>query len=845
MIKQLLLCCIFFTSLSYLAQGQTAYEQKLVVEFEQRAREHARPIEYLQTDKDIYETGEQLWFRFTQLDGQLLTPHPKDSILYLRLVKQTDRDVFWEEKYPLIGGFSDGMVLVKDDLAPGIYQLEAYSPSGVYHGMERYHAFKELEIRKYISPEIIIRHNHEDDGDSLSLILSDKQANRLSDAEVKASWLDVQKKPVHQASFRSDAEGKLSIPIQRNDAQLLDLEIVSGNKQVFQRLPLKNQNESNRLTWHAESGKLVHHQETSVMLSSTGSASKDQSRQGVLLKDGEILTFINLGADGLGKLRIRPEKGAVYEIRWNDAPSDTVTVFDQIEEEGVTINLRPMVDTLMVGIQTSWPRQKHLVRIQMRGIVYVFQELMLESNSQIKIPIAHIPSGIAEVAVFNEASEPLGQRLTWIENNGKLHVEASLHRSAYGSREKVGVTFTVKDSQGQALGGVLLGGAVSDKLFHNQGYKRNLYTVAHILTQVGPQPNLESLMTAPETNDNRKLQTILEACAVEQYIWLEEQMKDNQPKPPLLPNKLRGQIIYKSSKKQDNPNYALLFRGDDEASTEFIPLNGAGNFEIDTETLDFGRDEYLYVRALPKENTEIELSISDPLAPLEQMMDRAEMMYSSMDYGKQEEEKLDYPAFDRNMILLGEFVVRGKRLVQEREKFIGDLAERAKLDFNNDYLCRPVLMLSEILNCGDPRCKEENNKPIEGKEYTEIINMEKAKHPSHHFVLTAGNWRRIKYRYPVYTDEELMKMYNMTRTKGFFMGSGFVHKKYLDIASKNDPESDYRNTLTWMPYILTDEEGKAEMEFYTSDIRSIFTGNFEALSPDGKMGQVIFEFVVE
>ena len=844
MIKQLLLCCIFFTSLSYLAQGQTAYEQKLVVEFEQRAREHARPIEYLQTDKDIYETGEQLWFRFTQLDGQLLTPHPKDSILYLRLVKQTDRDVFWEEKYPLIGGFSDGMVLVKDDLAPGIYQLEAYSPSGVYHGMERYHAFKELEIRKYISPEIIIRHNHEDDGDSLSLILSDKQANRLSDAEVKASWLDVQKKPVHQASFRSDAQGRLSIPLQRKGAKLLDLEIVSGNKHVFQRVPIKDQNGSERLTWHAESGKLVHHQETSVMLSSTGSASKDQSRQGVLLKDGEILTFINLGADGLGKLRIRPEKDAVYGILWNDAPSDTVTVFDHIEEEGVTINLRPMVDSLMVGIQTSWPRQKHLVRIQMRGIVYVFQEFMLESNSQIKIPIAHIPSGIAEVAVFNEASELVSQRLVWMENNGKLHVEASLNQSEYGSRERVGVTFTVKDSQGQVLGGVLLGGAVSDKLFHNAGYKRNLYTVAHLLTQVGAQPNLEFLMSVPEANDNRKLQAILEACAVEQYIWLEEQMKDNQPKPPLLPNKLRGQIIYKSSKKQDNPNYALLFRGDDESSTEFIPLDGAGNFEIDTEILDFGRDEYLYVRALPKENTEIELSISDPLTPLEQMMGRTELMYSSMDYGKQEE-KLDFPTFDRNMILLGEFVVRGKRMVQEREKFIGDLAERAKLDFNDDFVCN----YAGLLNC--PVCVITDRKPKEGQNYLVLhgdIQAQKKIARGNHYILKTGEgytWSEIKYRYPVYTDEELMRMYNMTRTKGFFIGSGFVHKKYLDIASKNDLESDYRNTLTWIPYLLTDEEGKAEMEFYTSDIRSIFSGNFEALSPDGKMGQVMFEFVVE
>lgn len=584
MIKYLSISCFFFLSLPYLLQAQSSYEQTLVIDFEEKARRNARPIEYLQTDKDIYETGEQLWFRFTQLDGQLLTPHAKDSILYVRLVKQVGRKVFREEKYPIMGGFSDGMVLISEELVPVMYQLEAYSPSGVYEGMESYHAFKELEIRKYISPEIIVRtitgEEGTDQGD-LALIVSDKQANRLSGAEVRATWLDLQKKAVYQASFRTDGEGRLQVPRQRSDAQWLDLELVSGNKQGFQRLVLNNTDNPHKLTWHAESGRLVHHQETSVMLSSTGIGTGDQSRQGVLLKDGEILTFITLGSDGLGKLRIKPEKGAVYGILWNDAPTDTVTVFDQIEEQGVTIAIRPMADTLMVGIQTFWPRQQHLVRIQVRGMVYVLEEFMLESNSQIKIPIAHIPSGIAEVAVFNAASEPLGQRLTWIENHGKLHVEAALNQKEYGSREKVSVTFTVRDSQGQPQGGVLLGGAVSDKLFQIPGYKRNLYTAAHILTQVSTQPNLEALLAAPEANDNRKLQTILEACAIEQYSWLEAQMKDNQSKEHPLPNKIRGQIVYKSSKKQDNPQYALMFRGDDEASTEFIPLDGEGNFEID------------------------------------------------------------------------------------------------------------------------------------------------------------------------------------------------------------------------------------------------------------------------
>jgi len=847
MIKQLFIFSLFFLNLCSFVQGQSIYEQKLVTDFESKAKKYVRPIGYLQTDKDIYESGEQLWFKFTQLEGQFLTPYLQDSILYLRLVNQINREVFWEEKYALNMGFSNGMVFINGNLTPGIYQLEAYSPSAIYKGMKDFHAFKEIEIRQFVNPEIQIRHNITDQKtavDLLELIISDKQGNRLPDAQVELALLDENKKLTFQASYQSNQEGRLEIPFTTEGRRWIDLNVVSGNKHVNQRLELKHHKSPIEITLHPESGKLIHHQESWVMLSAGDYWNEDQSRQGVLLKDGKMLQFITMGKDGLGKLKIKPVKGSTYGIVWNETPSDTLRVFDQIKASGVTINLNTQPDTLLMTIQTSWPGQKHFIRLQVRGIVHVFEELMLENISKIKLPLTNIPSGIAEIAVFNSACEPLGERLTWIENNGKLMVEADLKQQEYGSREKVTVTFTVKDANGQALEGIQIGGAVFDKIYQNSGYIRSLYTFAHINTQFGANPKLESILGSSGKIDFKKINSILESSATAQYIWLEKKMESNKSVEHPLSNKLSGQIKYKNSKKENDSNYGLLFRGDNEGNTEFLPLDDGGNFEIHPEELEFGKDEYLYIKALPKVSSEINLTIETPFDNLTPILNTVNFTYSSIDYNSSKQE-LKLPVFDRNMILLSEFVVRGKRMEQEREKFIGELAEKAKLDFNDDFVCE----VANLLNC--PVCSHTNIKPVEGKEYMVVSGPKQALEgiaAGTHYIIKKESDIRVShmiYKYPKYTEEELMKLYNMTRTKGFFKGPGFLQKEYPDLTSKNDPEPDYRSTISWNPFLFTDNEGKVEIEFYTSDIRSIFMGSFEALSSDGKIGKVIFDFTVD
>src|ERR1035437_8806144 len=58
-------------------------------------------LAYIQTSKDIYETGEDLWFKVYLLDAQYLVPSEMSKTLYLQLLNESDNKAVWQEKYEI------------------------------------------------------------------------------------------------------------------------------------------------------------------------------------------------------------------------------------------------------------------------------------------------------------------------------------------------------------------------------------------------------------------------------------------------------------------------------------------------------------------------------------------------------------------------------------------------------------------------------------------------------------------------------------------------------------------------------------------------------------------------
>ena len=103
------------------------------------------------------------------------------------------------------------------------------------------------------------------------------------------------------------------------------------------------------------------------------------------------------------------------------------------------------------------------------------------------------------------------------------------------------------------------------------------------------------------------------------------------------------------------------------------------------------------------------------------------------------------------------------------------------------------------------------------------------------FVTKKGNLSVLEF------DNSIFRLvYEGCQTQNYFYSPD-----YSTAAMKDTRIPDYRNTLFWKPDLHTGKNGKAEVEFFTSDESSDFTIVTEGMTPDGKIGYSSAQFRVK
>ena len=101
MIKIKRFALILLTSVLFLpapAQSYNPQQIELAERLQSLAKNAPPELAYIQTSKDIYETGEDLLFKVYLLDAQYLTPSLLSKTLYLQLLNETTKKPVWQEK---------------------------------------------------------------------------------------------------------------------------------------------------------------------------------------------------------------------------------------------------------------------------------------------------------------------------------------------------------------------------------------------------------------------------------------------------------------------------------------------------------------------------------------------------------------------------------------------------------------------------------------------------------------------------------------------------------------------------------------------------------------------------
>ena len=729
-------------------------------------------LTYLQTDKGIYETGEDLWFKSYVFDRSTLSLSGAGRTLFVEMLDGSD-SIVWQEKYPIQSGISDGHIYLDKNLRPGDYRINAYTK----------YSFTADTLRPY-HPKMI------------RIVKNITEKGHVQDSET---------------------ERKVS-----------------------------------RLSFFPEGGSLIDGVAAKVAFKGTDKKGMPANVKGELREDGRRIARLESLHDGMGMFMLLPHKGSRYTAVLDDGSEYD---FPDVESSGLSLHLRKQTDEYMeflLSQQKGAAPQRIRLEGKMRGVKYCMAEGTLNEILKVKIPVSEFPlQGIAEFTLYDEKGLPVAERLVYLNPQRKLNIEISTDKERYATREKGKVSVRVSDVQGKPVV-AHLGLSIFDASYINEAVPENMLSYCMLSSEIrGNIHNPAYYFNEGNKDRLRSLDLLLLTQGWRRYVW--ENFDDTKEPAIFLSDEILGrQTIGKKRKRNEVGNVQQLLQvSGPDADTQFIMTDSMGNFAVPTEQMLALRGGYVYLKPMLDKDEyrpEVLFKADFPIADSLRSHLRCYTAFQDMNLVKSVEE-FDNSVISRDSsILLSEVTVTGTKGRVFRDKMMGRLDSLAQMEVGAAWVCGcPSGDGNSYLNdyngyshhpvgcpCSPPKTRK---LPVIGETY-KLIKYE--------LVGENGDWiltdlKMITWTGEEFTEEELLRMNNLYRVKGYYGKREFYKPEETDMLL---PMPDARNVLMWKPDIITDEKGCAEVEFFCSDINTGFVGVIEGTDGTGSLGTSQCEFRV-
>ena len=725
---------------------------------------------YLQTDKGIYETGEDLWFKTYVMDAQSLALSERSKTLFVEMLNARD-SIVWQEKYPVLSGIAEGHMYIDKDLKEGDYRIHAYT---------------------------------------------------------RFSFLNDTLRPVYPKKIRVVK----SIAYKGTDS------------------PQEKDQPVARLSFFPEGGDLIDGIPTKVAFKAWDGKGMPAKVKGVLQENGKEIARLETVHDGMGFVFILPRKESSYKVVLSDGREFP---FAEVTASGLSIHLRKQTDEyLEFHLSQSKGTATQTVKLEgrMRGKLCCMATGTLRERLKVRIPLKEFTmQGIAEFTLYNADGQPMAERLVYVHPERKLHIELNTDSARYFTRGKGKLNVKVTDEAGKPVQ-AHLGLSIFDGAYQNELNPENMLSYCLLSTEI--KGNIHNPAYYFDGNNKDRLSALdllLLTQGWRRYVW--EKADTAMLADCFLSDEIRGrQILGKKKKRKELGNGEQLLQvSGPNAENRFVLIDSLGKFVVPTDLMLGLRGGYVYLKPmLDKDEYKPSVIVEETFGKADSLRKSCQSYFPYMNPSQVLSElQIDYPIISQDSsILLSEITVTGKKGRIFRDKMMGRLDSLAQMNLNSVYVCTSCgLLLNYRADYQGHHavgiCPAKGRKqPINGKSYP----IAKYQHYSPSGGATPFiviDEHKVVYEGPVYTEEELLRMNNLWRVKGYYGTREFYQPDELDMQS---PMPDARNVLLWKPDIVTDEKGEAEVEFFCSDINTSFVGVMEGTDGLGNLGTSQCEFRV-
>ena len=339
---------------------------------EQSSQSQIQEKVYVHTDNQCYFVGDTLWYKAYVVRADDLQPTDMSRMLYVELLSP---DGLLVERQTIIvspKGYTCGQFALTDSLYSGYYELRAYTRWMLNFNVS-HHYYRRDETWWFYNRQMAADYFRMWDG-------------------LYSRVLPVYSKPDEAGDYdarRMYQRPKTRLPRQKKD----DLQV----------------------TFYPEGGHLIDGIENRVAFEVTDQHGEAVNISGTLDTGGKPIT-IKTEHMGRGAFTVTPRgKRLSTTFSWHD--KQWTAKLPKQEEAGAALRLEGSRLTIATALLP--PGKEYAVSIICRGALKHFLPLNLQSNgtTTIDLPLQSLPSGVADITLFDSDGQILADRLCFVNNH--------------------------------------------------------------------------------------------------------------------------------------------------------------------------------------------------------------------------------------------------------------------------------------------------------------------------------------------------------------------------------------------------------------------------------------------
>ncbi|MCJ8211637.1 carboxypeptidase regulatory-like domain-containing protein [Mucilaginibacter sp. RS28] len=863
------------------------------------------PIEkvYLHFDKPYYAVGDTVWFKaYLTMDVHL--PSAISKVVNVDVIGPRD-SLIESFRIPVTNSTGSGrFVLNGTTYRQGNYRIRAYT-NWMLNFKTSYFFDKTIAIGNALNKELSTQVSYYGNPDGkgakpgAKIFYKDKAGNIL--AGKKVEWrIETNGDVITRGRGTTDAKGYLDVPVEDNKVKnfagstIITSVEVAEKKTASASFSLKNAFGAPDLQFFPEGGLLLSNIPMQVAFKAIRSSGLGIDVKGTIVDGtGKVVADFSSQHLGMGKVTFTPEANTTYKANAEFADGSKATVLlPRVVSNGVVLSVNnAQPDNLVIQIASTpafYEKYKnrvfYLIARSGGTIAYAAQTALTSQTYSAVIPKSKFKSGVISLSLLTSSSDPVSERLVYINRDDNLNLTLSSDKPAYAARQHVAMKLTAKQGAVPSEGSFSVAVIDETKVPFKEDAETTILTnllLTSDITGYVEQPNY--YFNKPDAKKNADLDVLMMTQGFRQFD-LYDVVWDKVPRATIAPEqgidlggtlrKLNGMPVFRGAVRLIIPdkNYSA------ETTTD-----ADGNFVFKNVQFTDSSKVTVSARNNPdSRNMKITMNgdIFPSIAKSENVADEIPNIDSVLNtYILNSEKQYKFNQILKEVVIKSAPVIKkvshndysaltGLPAMADRQ-LSGEMLKGC----NNFFLCiqnslpgvtfdNGNFYISRNYTQGDRTPMQIYVKGMQGDvNYLMSVNPAEVESVEVFFndgvsginrmTSTAGvisvNMKEAPKGTPMKLSDlkQLFPDQNIVTftPKGYIKYKQFYSPKYTVV--KSIAVSDLRTTIFWSPNIITDKTGTAVFDFYNSDGRGTYKAIVEGIDKDGNIGRGIYRFTVK